>query len=116
MLIPLNGSEIAGERGGGGESGGDVGGGGRVVVGGRGGGGSIRHTTDGWWEERGGGGRRRSRVMGLIFAERIIKRYYHNGPVIQPACTQRSQPSHVCFTRREGGRNEGGERAERSTY
>ncbi len=29
----------------------------------------------------------RSRVMGLILAERIIKRYYHNGPVIQLACT-----------------------------
>lgn len=48
--------------------------------------------------------------MGLIFAERIIKRYYHNGPVIQSARTQRSQPSHVCFTKKEGGRNEGGEK------
>ena len=38
---------------------------------------------------------KRGRVMGLILAERIIKRYYHNGPVIQLACTQRSQPSHV---------------------
>lgn len=49
---------------------------------------------------------KRSGVMGLILAERIIKHYYHNGPVIQPACTQRSQPSHVCSTKRreEGGR------------
>lgn len=55
-----------------------------------------------------GGGGKRSRVMGLIFAERIIKRYYHNGPVIQSAHTQRSQPSHVCFTKRreEGMREE----------
>lgn len=82
-------------------------------------GGSIRHTTDGWWERRrrgGGKGKesmgKRSRVMGLILAERIIKHYYHNGPVIQPARTQRSQPSHVCLTERseEVIREEGEER------
>lgn len=50
--------------------------------------------------------------MGLILAERIIKRYYHNEPVIQPACTLRSQPSHVCLTKRreEEMREEGEER------
>ena len=49
---------------------------------GRGGGGGEEGGKE--WEGMLG---KRSRVMGLILAERIIKQYYHNGPVIQPAST-----------------------------
>lgn len=54
---------------------------------------------------------REAGVMGLILAERIIKRYYHNGSVIRLARTQRRQPSHVCLAEnREEGTREVGRR------
>lgn len=57
----------------------------------------------------GGVGRegKRSRVMGLILAERIIKRYYHNGSVIQLACTY-TEDSPPMFASLKGGRKEWG--------
>lgn len=82
--------------------------------------GSIRHTTDGWrggdgvggggvQREGKGGEGKRSRVMGLILAERIIKRYYHNGSVIQLACTY-TEDSPPMFATLKGGRKEWGRR------
>lgn len=87
MLIPLNGSEIAGEQGG-------IEGGGRKRCMEKGVVGAVLDTpqTGGWrwW---------RSRVMGLILAERIIKRYYHNGPVIQPCLYTERKSALPCLLR-----------------
>lgn len=59
----------------------------------------------------GGGGKgregKRSRVMGLILAERIIKCYYHNGSVIQLACTY-TEDSPPMFASLKGGGKEWG--------